>query len=417
MDHGPGVSKFLLSPNDNPWGVSQLWPPPDPREGPAAVEERVPMLSLGRFYQGLATLESTCPDDGTTASHKNSTTTNLQRSVDDDERVFQMLAAKSIPTSLPIGGNGAADLLNSQFVFCTFEITVQAFRTGVLQPRTPREYHSVWFPVHPDKCSLPADEPLPMPEYAILAAVAHRLSMAYTEYQRLMAVRRKYFTSGHPDAATEPASKRRAAADEADEDDPEFKSKYGEWASFYEYLDILYQEQCDAFDSQRALRRACFHWKLYMTTHFALAHYLWLRPSETIAWSDSALLTQADSHTLCPYEAFYPDENRSISVGILPRLTHTMANLGWFGDTQEKRVPLGHLFRKATNVICAVRGWQKIMNEYCERYDGIVELLNLVTMISCLRLYPQSDECFTLDMAMHIWRTSVLKKELLIVFF
>lgn len=370
------------SPNDNPWGVSQLWPAYTSREGLAAAEERVPILALGRFYEGLAQLELTddlLSDTGPEATSE---------------------AATSPP--LKLGAEGARDLIDNQFVLCPFDQTVEAFKMGRLQTRTPREYNAVWFPVHPDKGCMPPDEPLPCPDYAILAALAHRLSFAYTEYHRLMNVRRMYFSEGHPDSKPSPDGNK-PAADEADQADPDLTAKFGDMASFYEYLDILHTDQCSMYDSQRVLRRVCFQWKLYLTTHFALAHYLWLRPMETIAWTDVALMSPPDAHTLCPYEAFYPEEQGIISVGMLPRLTHTIANLGWFSETCEKRVPLAHLLRKSMHIICAARGWFKILEEYCTKYDGIVELLHLCTMVSCLRLYPHSDECFTMNMAMNIY--------------
>lgn len=55
------------------------------------------------------------------------------------------------------------------------------------------------------------------------------------------------------------------------------------------------------------------------------------------------------------------------------------------------------------NVICAARGWNGIMLDYARRYDGIYELLNLVTLVFGLRMCPRSDECPTMDTAVELW--------------
>jgi hypothetical protein len=377
---------FQSSPISNPWGVRQIRPVVETSDRGTYVDaERDPIQCLTSFYRDLAQIEREHEKELTDAASRSAIISGVAAITKEKEFPF------AFDTFEHVHG-GPTDILKA-FVLCSFEDTVIAVRNGDVKPKTPLQYNEVWFPTTMSLSAIDVNHPIDPKKYSILIALLHRVHIAYSEWHRLMGLRR----------IQSEAAKNDKRPREEDPAIPDPTSSPG-LKEFYELLRYTKKKHDHINTVAHMLRAACFHWKLILSCHYRFMEYLWLRPTESLDWEDGMLTRSFDESVMPPYVAYYPDVKQSISVGILPRLTRTVASMGFFIDSPaNKHMPILHLLRKVFNVICAVRNWDAIIDEYSKNADGIMELLNMCLLVSSLRMYPDSLECPTMTSAVTLF--------------
>ena len=392
----------MSSPNTNPYGVSQIYPVVNAATRSTELsilrEEQDVMLVLRRFYTPLSILESTHMVRADQLDPYNGPQSDIDQFHGGPSPKHDILG-RPLPRLDGVGAvDGITDLLENKHVICDFVDTLRAVKNGTITPLSPKEYAKVWFPgvLELTSKNLPPDTPLSAKTYSILIALLHRLTIAMSEYHRLMDVRRRTATDEH------------GVSEQKQRRDAEIRKMAGlEFTptdNFRRYCLHIHRQAADTQTYAHEYQWVCFMWKQYISCHYKMIHYFWQRPHAPLEWIDTVLLTRPVNNISSIYEEVLPNMRRPIGVGMLPDLACQVGGLGWFRENANKRqTPMMHLWIKVMNKICAVRNWSQILNKYLDTHDGILEIMTMSTLVSALRMYPYAEQCLSIPASMEIW--------------